>query len=143
MTSITRTFEFDAAHRLHLHQGACRNLHGHRYKAEVTVVSKSCLEEDMILDFGTMKQLIGGWIDANWDHTTIVGDEDLDLQRFCQDARLREGCKKPYVIVGQPTVERMVKELAARIQDLMEPMKLRVVEIRMFETPSCSATYRP
>ncbi|MBP6085949.1 6-carboxytetrahydropterin synthase [Patescibacteria group bacterium] len=34
---ISKSFSFDAAHRLTTHNGKCRNLHGHRYSVIVTI----------------------------------------------------------------------------------------------------------
>ena len=36
-TRVTRSFTFEAAHRLPWHGGRCRDLHGHGYRLEVTV----------------------------------------------------------------------------------------------------------
>jgi 6-pyruvoyltetrahydropterin/6-carboxytetrahydropterin synthase len=36
-TSVTRTFHFEAAHRLPWHPGKCGNWHGHSYRLEVSV----------------------------------------------------------------------------------------------------------
>ena len=37
MLTITRLYEFEAAHHLPDHDGKCRNPHGHSYKLEVSV----------------------------------------------------------------------------------------------------------
>jgi 6-pyruvoyl-tetrahydropterin synthase len=36
-TSVTRTYTFEAAHRLARHPGKCRNLRGRSYRLDVTV----------------------------------------------------------------------------------------------------------
>ena len=38
MLTITRKLEFDAGHRIPDHKSQCRNLHGHRYTLEITLV---------------------------------------------------------------------------------------------------------
>ena len=40
MITITRKLEFDAGHRIPDHKSQCRNLHGHRYTIEITLVGE-------------------------------------------------------------------------------------------------------
>jgi len=45
MTTITRIYEFAAAHSLWEHPGKCQQIHGHNYKVEVTVEKGPWFEE--------------------------------------------------------------------------------------------------
>jgi 6-pyruvoyltetrahydropterin/6-carboxytetrahydropterin synthase len=44
-TTITRIYEFSAAHILHEHPDKCRRLHGHNYKVEITIDENIWFEE--------------------------------------------------------------------------------------------------
>lgn len=145
---ITRKFEFDAGHRVHGHQGKCRHLHGHRYSALVTIHSLNLNELGMVLDFGDIKTIIGGWIDANWDHNLILFWED-PLARMLKNTQTtltpsqRDGIcagKEPYIMQCNPTAENMAAELYYKIKPLL-PTILTIPSIELFETPNCSATY--
>ena len=78
MLVCTRRIEWDAMHRIPNHEGRCRAFHGHRYVAEVTCHAPSLDALGRIVDFGVIKERVGGWVDAQWDHTAILmrGDSD-------------------------------------------------------------------
>jgi 6-pyruvoyltetrahydropterin/6-carboxytetrahydropterin synthase len=66
-TSVTRTFTFDAAHRLPWHSGKCRNLHGHTYRLEVTVAGP--LNEDgIVVDFADLAFVVRTEVVQRYDH---------------------------------------------------------------------------
>ena len=59
MFELKTSASFDSAHFLSGYQGKCANLHGHRWKIEVTVGKETLQEEgnyrDMVIDFGDEK----------------------------------------------------------------------------------------
>lgn len=71
MRTITRRLEIDAGHRLMNHESKCRNVHGHRYVFEVTVGAENLDGSGRVIDFGVVKQELGGWLDEHWDHGFI------------------------------------------------------------------------
>ena len=145
MLSVTRVFEWDSAHRLVGHEGACAALHGHRYRAEITVSKHVTDELGRILDFTDLKSCVNGWINRHWDHTTIVWKEDKELIEFCTQQVLRTGIGEPYVLDDNPTAEAMAEHLHKVTTDLLEnrDKNLRVDKVVIFETPNCFATYLP
>src|SRR3569832_1109919 len=73
MLTITRKLEFDAGHRIPDHKSQCRNLHGHRYTLEITLVGAIIEEEGnsvngMIMDFSDVKALAKQHLVDVWDH---------------------------------------------------------------------------
>lgn len=60
---VCKIFTFDAAHFLPNHPGKCRNLHGHTYKLEVELEGPINPETGMVMDFGDLKQEVGGVLD--------------------------------------------------------------------------------
>lgn len=147
MHIITRTLEFDAGHRIIGHQGKCRHLHGHRYKAEIGVSTADIDDLGMVVDFGIIKDLIGAWIDDSWDHNMILNRKDplmiIDGVKSRYPANELFGGRDPYLMPydsPNPTAENMAEVLHGVCIDLL-PDYLMVVYVRIWETPNCSATY--
>jgi len=128
MIEITKVYEFEAAHHLPYHQGACQHLHGHSYKLEVTVTTwfAFCInaedeknpESGMIMDFSTLKEVIKKC--APFDHTNLNAH------------------------FANPTAENMVGHIAYEITKWLEkkhPRK-RVIRVRLWETKTSYATWR-
>jgi 6-pyruvoyltetrahydropterin/6-carboxytetrahydropterin synthase len=69
--TVGKSWSFDAAHQLPLHDGKCRNLHGHTYRVEVTVNGPLIDEgrkSGMIIDFGDLTAIWKDWIEPQVDH---------------------------------------------------------------------------
>lgn len=140
MPTITRRFEFDAAHRVWGHEGKCQHLHGHRYLADVTVSSPELDSLGRVVDFSVLKEKIGKWIDENWDHNAIFNSND-PLAALPWGSRSRLGSRAPYILFDQnPTAEVLAEFLFGKADVLLdEPLK--VVSVRIYETPNCSAEH--
>src|SRR3569623_68773 len=87
MLTITRKLEFDAGHRIPDHKSQCRNLHGHRYTLEITLVGAVIEEEGssdngMIMDFSDVKALAKQHLIDVWDHAFLVYRKDAAVREF-------------------------------------------------------------
>lgn len=71
LISVTKLFEFEAAHHLPNYDGACRNPHGHSYKLEVEVAGKVDEMTGMIIDFSDLKKAVKELIINEYDHTDL------------------------------------------------------------------------
>jgi len=137
MTTVTRRLEFDYGHRVLGHGGKCRSLHGHRGVAEVTVRADGLDRLGMVVDFGKIKELIGGWLDANWDHALLLNAADPQLSHLAATEE-----RPPYAVkYGNPTAENMARELYEKCQELLTVSGLEVTNVRLWETPACCADY--
>ena len=159
MITVTKRLEFDAGHRVLGHQGRCRHLHGHRYVAEITVETPVLNGLGMVVDFGVIKTLVGGWLDKHWDHNILLNPDDPLLRAFpatpkgFQSKMYIEvfGGRAPYLFSSDltmtgnygrnPTAENMAMELYGVAQTLLKDHSLRVVKVRIWETPSSYAEY--
>jgi 6-pyruvoyltetrahydropterin/6-carboxytetrahydropterin synthase len=108
-TSVTRSFRFEAAHQLPWHEGACRNLHGHSYRLEVTVEGPIG-DQGLVIDFADVKAVVGREVIDRYDH------------RYLND------------LLDNPTAEL----IAAEIWKSLETAGLGVSRLRLWETDSCS-----
>ncbi len=134
MITITRSFSFDSAHRVLGHQGKCRHLHGHHYVAEVTAEALELDSLGMVMDFSILKERIGGWIDRHWDHNFISHPEDPLLAFDFERTPFSMPSNKP-----NPTAENIAATLyVVCVSKLPE---LKVVNVRIYETPNCWADY--
>jgi 6-pyruvoyltetrahydropterin/6-carboxytetrahydropterin synthase len=149
--TIMRSFEFDAGHRLVEHEGKCKNLHGHHYKAEISILpSKGQLDSvGRVIDFGVVKELIGGWIDSHWDHNMVLDDTDpLVVEAHSQPVESidhyykRIFGREPYIMGRNPTAENMAAELYEKTYVLL-PKDIRIIEVKLWETPKCYAVFQP
>jgi len=163
MVTCTRRLEWDSGHRVLNHGGKCKHLHGHRYAAEVTVEALQGLNDlGMVVDFSCIKNVLGAWIDEHLDHNMILHPDDMLTKLFLdakEDIGLRtpDGCtlgtldfdtheelfsgKAPFIMPGDypnPTAENIAQLLREKAMELLT-FPLRVVNIRVFETPNCWA----
>ncbi len=132
--SCTRRIEFDAAHRIIGHNGKCKYLHGHRYVVEASFTCE--IQRDMVIDFGLIKEKISGWIDNNWDHTTILSRDDEQLGRSIE----KYTNQKIFYTNQSPTAENMALFLInSVIPSLFENCDFHCNKLRLYETPNCYA----
>ena len=139
--TCTRRLEWDAMHRIPRHESKCAAFHGHRYAAEITCDAPALDDRGRVVDFGVVKERVGGWIDHHWDHTAILmrGDPDPAIDLL---ARSNEAHGRPvYWLDAPPTAETIVAELARVATDLLADTGVTVVRRRLWETPTGSAEW--
>ena len=128
-------------HRIPLHESKCRAFHGHRYAAEITCSAEALDTLGRVVDFGVIKDRVGGWVDQHWDHTAILLEGDPEAGPV---AEANERLGRPvYWMDVHPTAENIVAELAAVAQRLLEDAGIRVERVRLWETPNGSAEWLP
>lgn len=137
----TRLLAWDAMHRIPLHESKCAAFHGHRYTAEVTCEAPQLDDRGRVVDFGVIKQLVGGWIDARWDHTAILmkGDPDPAVTAIAS-SNAAHG-RPVYWLDAPPSAEHLAAELARVAQELLQDTGVQVVRVKLWETPNCYAEW--
>ncbi len=70
ITRVSRAFSFEAAHQLEWHSGACKNLHGHSYRLEVTVAG-SLDANGIVIDFSDLSAIVNSSVIDVYDHTYL------------------------------------------------------------------------
>jgi 6-pyruvoyltetrahydropterin/6-carboxytetrahydropterin synthase len=132
MISLTKSFSFSAAHRLHSpilsaeenHRvfGKCNNLHGHghNYELEVTVTGGVDPPTGMLIDLSVLMQIVQNEIIDRFDHKHL----NQDTTEFS---------------TLNPTGENIVKV----VWDLLTPkLSGKLVKIGLWETPKTFFEYR-
>lgn len=133
MYSVTKVIQFCYGHRLLNYEGKCRYLHGHNGTVEIELASERLDRRGMVRDFTEIKRLIQGWIDAELDHKMILCRRDPAVPLL---RTLREPL---YLIEDNPTAECLAKLIFTQAKGL----RLPVTSVRLWETESSFATYRP
>lgn len=134
---ITKSFTFDAGHRLSNYEGKCKNLHGHTYKVEITI--KGTLDKiGMLIDFGTLKEVYNKTVDAKFDHKLILFQDD-PLNKKIQEVSPEAVVMVPY----NPTAENFAKDIFNMVADGLDDLKAPglVDKIRVYETPTSYAEF--
>lgn len=129
---------FDSAHFLTDYYGKCENLHGHRWRVEVTLAQDELQSEgtmrDMVLDFGVFKAAVRALADE-LDHTFLVEEGSLAPETMA--ALQNEGFSLT-VLPFRTTAENLARHLFDRLTEQGFP----VAEVEVDETPNNRAFYR-
>lgn len=105
---LSRTFKFDAAHKLVNYSGVCGRIHGHTYTLVVTVEGKPD-ENGMIIDFFDMKKIVQEKVIEKLDHTY--------LNDFYE----------------QPTVENMAADIFETLEREFEKTSATLYSVKLYE----------
>lgn len=133
--TVTKLFEFPAAHTLLGHKGHCRHRHGHSFNAEVCLSAQFLNPLGLVFDFIDMK-VIKNWIEANWDHAYLVNKNDERLIKFLSDEE-----SKMYIFQENPSSENIAKELYKVTRDLINDPRIKVEYVKVWEADKQNATY--
>ena len=137
MITCTRRINFDAAHRLMGHEGKCKHMHGHRYVLEATFAAEKLDNLGRVVDFGVIKEKLGGWIDAHWDHNAVLYEKDQALGKAIE----HETKQVIFYLPENPTAENMASYIFNVVcPELFTGSGLRCTAVTLHETPNCRAS---
>ncbi|HEV8375180.1 MAG TPA: 6-carboxytetrahydropterin synthase QueD [Candidatus Polarisedimenticolia bacterium] len=111
---ISKRFRFEAAHRLPRYEGPCYHLHGHSYELHVTLEMPIDPNTGMTVDFFRLETLVREKVLDRLDHRNI--NDTLE----------------------NPTAEN----ITLWIWEQLKSQFSQLVEIKLYETPDSSVTYR-
>ena len=131
MYSVTKQIYFCYGHRLLDYDGVCKHPHGHNALAEIEVRTDALDTRNMVCDFGDIKKIVKGWIDRELDHKMVLRRDDPLV------APLQSLGEPMFLVDNNPTVE----EIARLIFNYTRDQGFRVVQVRVWETPSSFASY--
>ena len=135
MLTVSKECRFDAAHVLGDHRGLCRNLHGHTYRV-VVEVAETADAGDMVMDFKDLKQVLREVISDRFDHALLYYEKGGAAERELAEVAIRHGMRcvgLPFRSTAENLARYFFQELAVRV---------RVVSVRVYETPESCATYQ-
>lgn len=136
---ITKEFKFEMAHALSGYDGLCKNIHGHSYRLFVTIIGDVMQKEGdkkdgMVLDFGTLKDIIKSNIILKYDHSLVLNGNSshrhIDLSAF----------DKVFYLPYQPTSENLVADFAQVIISKL-PESVKLYSVLLSETATSYAEW--
>jgi 6-pyruvoyltetrahydropterin/6-carboxytetrahydropterin synthase len=90
-----------------------------------------------VIDFSVLKERIGGWIDDNWDHTTILSSEDVTTIQALKNLPRK---KELFILPYNPTAENLAKYLLWEVcPKLLKGAGVIVYKVVFRETDNCYA----
>jgi 6-pyruvoyltetrahydropterin/6-carboxytetrahydropterin synthase len=108
------------------------------------VSAKQTDDVGRVVDFSVLKDRVGGWIDAHWDHAFLHHHADTAVTLALAYFEDYEGVgfvQKRHVLPFNPTAENMASYLLDVVcPEVLEGTGVRVVEVTMWETENCFAT---
>ena len=136
---ISKSFLFEAAHRLPNHQGKCRNIHGHNYKIVISIQG-DLNDNDMVIDFGDLSPL-KDIVDRDFDHAIILSNSDPLVKHEAFSKVLSEFNLKHIVISGEPTAENLAKYFFRQFYSFIAGKNLNLSKVVIYENLTSKASY--
>ena len=139
---VTKQFTFETAHALHGYDGKCRNIHGHSYKLDVTVIGEPISDTQnvkcgMVIDFGDLKQIVKKEVVDVWDHAIILNKDTPHIELAEQ---LKASGNDVVLVNYQPTSEKMIEDFAERIASKL-PKEIKLFSLKLRETETAFAEW--
>ncbi len=126
MFEVTIEETFAAGHALRNYHGKCENVHGHNYRVRVLVAGDALDATGLLVDFVDLKQILRAII------------EKLDHQ-FLNEV--------PPFDKLNPSAENMAQyfhqEMTRGLNGAPRPNSVHISEVKIWETDTATATYRP
>lgn len=138
---ITKEFKFEMAHALWNYDGRCKNVHGHSYKLFVTIIGKPIDDvcnpkHGMVMDFGSLKQLVNRQIVDRYDHSFVVNQKS-PLPDLTKVEQLFDRLVK---VDFQPTSENLLIDFSECIQKEL-PKEVKLHSLKLYETAESYAEW--
>ena len=145
---VCKTFTVESGHMLSKHPERCKYPHGHTRIVEVVVTGGSLDEHGMLVDFKALKLALNDYIER-YDHAMAVNSNDPLLPS------LRALYPEDAMVVfenQEPTTEAIAKDIFDFVETTLkfgfhqdqytiEPDRVKVERIRVWETPSSWAEF--
>lgn len=139
---ITKQFSFETGHALYGYDGKCKNVHGHSYRLDVTVIGSpitdaSKVKYGMVIDFSDLKKIAKEEIVDVFDHATVFNKNTphVELAR-----ELKSRGHNVLLVDYQPTSEMMVIDFAEKIKSRL-PENIKLHSLKLQETATSFAEW--
>lgn len=139
---LTKQFFFETGHALYGYDGKCRNVHGHSYQLDVTVIGQPIedtqhVKNGMVIDFGDLKTIVKREIVDLFDHATVFNQNTPHIE-LAKDLEARG--HKILLVPYQPTSEMMLIDFAERIKTHL-PQAIQLHSLKLRETGTSYAEW--
>lgn len=120
MFRLTVEDKFSSAHQLRGYKGKCENIHGHNWKVQVSVKSKTLNDIDLAMDFHDIKHLLAEVI-KTLDHKLLNDVAPFDKIN--------------------PSSENLAKFIYDELSKKLAGSTVSMDEVTVWESDTCKATY--
>lgn len=139
---ITKQFSFETGHALYGYDGKCKNVHGHSYRLDVTVIGTPISDTDnvkfgMVIDFSDLKKIVKEEIVDVFDHATVFNKNTPHVELAKE---LADRGHNVLLVNYQPTSEMMVIDFAEKIRQRL-PNDVKLHSLKLQETATSFAEW--
>ncbi len=140
---VSKEIQWDMGHRVTNHHSQCKNLHGHRYRAEIVlqgdlVSTSGVSEEGMVIDFGDIKKIAVKHVHDMLDHGFMVWEKDTLLVDFFNKNSDQKHIVVPFVPTSENVAAWIFRVLDTKFRDTFDT-GLKLSSIKLWETPTSIA----
>ena len=139
---VTKQFKFETGHAIYGYDGLCKNVHGHSFKLDVTIIGQPITDPDhvkngMVIDFGDLKNIVNKEIVQPFDHATVLNVKSPHKE--IADEMESRG-HKILRVSYQPTCEMMIIDFALKLKAKL-PNHLKLYSLKLRETETAFAEW--
>lgn len=140
---IAKTIEWDMGHRVPNHESKCRNLHWHRYRADIIlegdiICEKGISQEWMVIDFSHIKRIANECVDWLLDHGYMFQEGD-EIGILATSLGMKT-ISVPFVPTAENIAAWLFDQLSDKFVDVYNN-QMRLHSIKLYETPSSYVIY--
>ncbi len=131
-----RYHDISCGHRVFQHESKCAHLHGHNYRVHFTCEAAQLDNIGRVIDFSDIKSRLCMWLEDQWDHKTLIWQNDPWAQVLPQiDPTI-------VIVPFNPTAENIAQYLVEVIgPQQLEGTGIKLVHCDVEETRKCSASF--
>tara|TARA_B100000575_G_C22876515_1_gene511093 strand:+ start:126 stop:575 length:450 start_codon:yes stop_codon:yes gene_type:complete len=139
---VTKQFKFETGHAIYGYDGLCKNVHGHSFKLDVTIIGQPIKDPDhvkngMVIDFGDLKTIVNKEIVEPFDHATVLNVKSPHREIAHEmESRGHKILRVSY----QPTCEMMIIDFALKLEAKL-PNHLKLYSLKLRETETAFAEW--
>ena len=139
---VTKQFKFETGHAIYGYDGLCKNVHGHSFKFDVTIIGQPINDPDhvkngMVIDFGDLKTIVNQEIVDPFDHATVL-NVNSPHKEIADEMESRG--HKILRVSYQPTCEMMIIDFALKLKAKL-PNHLKLYSLKLRETETAFAEW--
>jgi len=139
---LTKQFNFETGHALYGYDGKCKNVHGHSYKLNVTVIGqpindRNHVKNGMVIDFSDLKKIVKEEIVDQFDHATVLNKTTPHIE-LAEELIKRD--HNVILVDYQPTSEQMIIDFAEKIKARL-PKEIKLHSLKLQETETSFAEW--
>ncbi len=139
---VTKQFKFETGHAIYGYDGLCKNVHGHSFKLDVTIIGQPIIDPDhvkngMVIDFGDLKTIVNQEIVDPFDHATVL-NVNSPHKEIADEMESRG--HKILRVSYQPTCEMMIIDFALKLKAKL-PNHLKLYSLKLRETETAFAEW--